>query len=53
MGHRMEIYVRPEHAKDIINLASTFNIEAKIVGRCEPSEKACLTIRSGFGEFFY
>jgi len=53
MGHRMEIYVKPEHAQAIIDISSGFNIEAKIIGRCEPAEKAHLTIRSGFGEFFY
>ncbi|WP_062127727.1 AIR synthase related protein [Geofilum rubicundum] len=53
MGHRMEIYVKPEHAQDIMDVAAAFNIEAQIIGRCEPAEKACLTIRSGFGEFFY
>lgn len=53
MGHRMEIYVQPEHAQNVIDVARSFNIEAQIVGRCEASEKPRLTIRSGFGEFFY
>lgn len=53
MGHRMEFYVKPELANEIIDIAATFNIHGRIVGRCEPAEKAKLTIRSGFGEFFY
>jgi phosphoribosylformylglycinamidine cyclo-ligase len=53
MGHRMEFYVKPELAEEIIAIAASFNIEGKIVGRCEPAENAKLTIRSGFGEFFY
>ncbi len=53
MGHRMELYTDPSIADDIIKISGLFNIDAKIIGRCEPSEKAKLTIRSGFGEFFY
>lgn len=53
MGHRLEIYVKPQLADEIISIAAAFNIEGKIVGRCEQAEKAKLTIRSGFGEFFY
>lgn len=53
MGHRLEFYVQPHLAEEIISIAASFNIEGKIVGRCEPAEKAKLTIRSGFGEFFY
>lgn len=53
MGHRFEFYVKPELAEEIISIASSFNIEGRVVGRCEYSDKAKLTIRSGFGEFFY
>uniref|UniRef100_UPI0037420DF6 AIR synthase related protein n=1 Tax=Natronoflexus pectinivorans TaxID=682526 RepID=UPI0037420DF6 len=53
MGHRMELYVKPEIAEEIIAISKAFNIDAKIVGRCEAFEKPKLTIRSGFGEFFY
>ncbi len=53
MGHRLEIYVKPQLADEIISIAAAFNIEGKIVGHCEQAEKAKLTIRSGFGEFFY
>ncbi len=53
MGHRLEFYVKPQIADEIISIASSFNIEGKIIGRCEPADKAKLTIRSGFGEFFY
>jgi len=35
MGHRMELYVKPEIADEIISIANKFNIESKIVGRCE------------------
>lgn len=53
MGHRMELYVKPQLADEIIAISKSFNIDAKIVGRCEPADKPKLTIRSGFGEFFY
>lgn len=53
MGHRMELYVPEEIAKDIIAISESFNIAAKIVGSVEASEKKKLTIRSEFGEFVY
>lgn len=53
MGHRMEFYVAPEMAQEIIDIAKTFNIEGQIVGRCEAAPKAHLTIMSEFGEFEY
>jgi phosphoribosylformylglycinamidine cyclo-ligase len=53
MGHRLEFYVKPELANEIISIAAEFNIDGRIVGRCESADKAKLTIRSGFGEFFY
>src|SRR5690554_4371470 len=53
MGHRMEFYVAPEMAQEIIDIAKSFNIEGKIVGRCEAAPKAHLTIKSDFGEFEY
>tara|TARA_R110000787_G_scaffold81036_2_gene175870 strand:+ start:27803 stop:28981 length:1179 start_codon:yes stop_codon:yes gene_type:complete len=53
MGHRMEIYVPQEIAKDIIEISKSFNVDAKIVGRVEASVTKKLTIKSEFGEFFY
>ncbi|MRR20063.1 phosphoribosylformylglycinamidine cyclo-ligase [bacterium] len=53
MGHRMELYVNEADAQAIIDIASGFNLEAQIIGRCESSPSAKLTIRSGFGEFHY
>ena len=52
MGHRMEIYVRPEVAQQGIDIAKSFNIDAQVVGRSEEGKKS-LTIRSEFGEFNY
>ena len=53
MGHRMEIYVSPEHAEAILQISRSFNIEAKIVGRVESHEGKKLTIQSEFGTFEY
>ena len=50
MGHRMEIYVRPELADSIIDISRSFNIDAQVVGHIEEGTKS-LTIQSEFGEF--
>jgi phosphoribosylformylglycinamidine cyclo-ligase len=52
-GHRMELYVSPEVAEDIISISKSFNVDAKIVGRVEASESKKLTIESEFGTFNY
>lgn len=52
MGHRMEIYVKPEFAEKVINISKSFNIDAQIIGHIEEGEKS-LTIKSEFGEFNY
>ena len=52
-GHRMELYVSPVVAEDIIAISKSFNVEAKIVGRIEASETKKLTIKSEFGTFEY
>jgi phosphoribosylformylglycinamidine cyclo-ligase len=53
MGHRFEIYTDQKNASEIISIASGFNLEAKVVGYCEASEKKKLTISSEFGTFEY
>ncbi|OMP30348.1 AIR synthase related protein [Mangrovimonas sp. DI 80] len=52
-GHRMELYVSPEIAEDIIAISQSFNVDAQIVGRVEASENKKLTIESEFGTFNY
>jgi phosphoribosylformylglycinamidine cyclo-ligase len=52
-GHRMEVYVSNETAQDIINIAESFGVEAKIVGRVEAHDSKKLTIKSEFGIFEY
>lgn len=52
-GHRMELYVKPEIAEDIISISKSFNVDAKIIGRVEASEARKLTIKSEYGTFTY
>ena len=52
-GHRMEVYVPQEIAKDIIAISNSFGVEAQIVGRVEAYETKKLTIESEFGKFEY
>jgi len=53
MGHRLEVYLAPKNASKVIEIAESLGIEAKIVGRVETADKACLTIESEFGTFNY
>jgi phosphoribosylformylglycinamidine cyclo-ligase len=52
-GHRMELYLKPEVADDIISISKSFNVDAKIIGRVEASETKRLTINSEYGTFEY
>lgn len=52
-GHRMELYVTPQIANNIIEISKSFNVDAQIIGRVDVSNKTELTIKSGFGEFKY
>ncbi len=53
MGHRMEIYTNEQTANEMIKIANSFAIEAKIIGRVTDHPHKKLTIRSEFGEFVY
>jgi phosphoribosylformylglycinamidine cyclo-ligase len=44
MGHRLEIYCDKEIAQELIDISSQFNIEAKVIGRCEEASEKSLTI---------
>lgn len=53
MGHRMEIYLAPEYAEEVIAISKSFGIDAQIVGRVEASNKKELIIESEKGRFVY
>ena len=52
MGHRLEVFLSPEHAGKVIEISKSFNIDAQIVGHIEEGKKS-LTIKSEFGTFEY
>jgi len=52
-GHRMELYVNPEIAEEIIAISKSFNVNAQIVGRVEASDSKKLTMQSNYGTFEY
>lgn len=53
MGHRMELYVKPDIAESIISISKSFDVDARIVGRVESSTEAKVTIKSDKGNFEY
>ncbi len=53
MGHRFEIYTDEKSAGDIISIAGKYNLEARIIGRCERSDRARLTIKTDTGTYTY
>ena len=46
MGHRLEVYLPEAHAKEVIEIATSFNIDAQIVGRVEAAEEKSVVIES-------
>lgn len=52
-GHRLELYLDPAIAADVIAVSKSFGVDAKIVGRVEASPVKKLTIKSTYGTFEY
>ncbi|MEO9894666.1 AIR synthase related protein [Aurantibacter sp.] len=52
-GHRMELYVSPQVAEDLIQISNSFGVDAQIIGRVEESSTKKLTITSEHGAFTY
>jgi phosphoribosylformylglycinamidine cyclo-ligase len=53
MGHRLEIYLEEKYAEQVIEIAKSFGVEAKVIGRVEATEKSKVTLTSEFGSFEY
>ncbi|NHE59034.1 AIR synthase related protein [Cyclobacterium plantarum] len=53
MGHRMEIYLEEKWADEIIRMAETFGVSAKIIGRVVPHKGKKVTIDGRHGVFTY
>jgi len=52
-GHRFEVYLPQEYAQQVIDISNSFGIDARIIGRIEPSDHTHLTIHSEYGVFEY
>ena len=52
-GHRLELYVSPEVASELIEISKSFNVDAQIIGRVESAPEKKLTIHSTYGKFEY
>lgn len=53
MGHRMELYVHPSQADEIISISKSFNVDAKIVGRVEAFPVKKLDLKTPYGSYEY
>ncbi len=53
MGHRFEIYANPVVADDIVAIARTFSVDARVIGHVEQYEGKKVTIHSEYGTFEY
>jgi phosphoribosylformylglycinamidine cyclo-ligase len=53
MGHRLEVYLPEKYAQQIIDISSSFGVQAQIIGTVEAAEKSKVTLTSEFGSFEY
>lgn len=52
-GHRLELYVAPGIAEEIINISKSFHVDAQVIGRVEEADSKKLTIAGPYGTFTY
>ena len=53
MGHRMEIYLAPEHAQTVIDVSRSFDIDAQMIGYVKAFAGKRVTIQHESGTFVY
>ena len=53
MGHRLEFYVPPSRAQEIIAISNSFGIDAKVIGRVETAPTKEVVLTSPHGTFTY
>jgi len=53
MGHRLEFYVPPARASEIIAISNSFGIDARIIGRVEAAPEKEVVLTSPHGTFTY
>lgn len=52
-GTRLEVYVDEKHAKAVIDIARSFNIDAQVIGHVESSHANEVLLKAPQGEFKY
>lgn len=53
MGHRMEIYCDPKDASWIMDVATSYQLESRIIGRCEAADSKSLHLTTPEGVVTY
>jgi phosphoribosylformylglycinamidine cyclo-ligase len=53
MGHRFEIYIAPHQAEEIIEIARSFGVDARMIGRVESAEEKEVVIEGEHGQYLY
>ncbi|MFO8066734.1 MAG: AIR synthase-related protein [Bacteroidales bacterium] len=53
MGHRMEIFLEEKFANEVLSICKSFNLDAKIIGRCEKATENKLSIITPNGTYNY
>lgn len=53
MGHRMEVYVPPARVAEVVDIAASFNVDARQIGFTEAAAANHLTLTSTHGTFEY
>ncbi len=53
MGHRMELYVDPQVAGDVVKISRELGVDARIIGRVEASTTPMVTIAANGEEYIY
>ncbi len=49
MGHRLEVYLPEEHAQSVLDIAASFNIDARVVGFVEAADQASVRLHTPTG----
>lgn len=52
MGHRMEVYVPHAHVQEVIDIASSYQIDAQQIGHTESADENHLTLTNPAGDTF-
>ncbi|HEX9955988.1 MAG TPA: AIR synthase-related protein [Fibrella sp.] len=53
MGHRLEVYLAPEHAQTVIDVSRSFGIDAQVIGHVEAYTGKRVTIQHNSSIFTY